>query len=170
MPDHPTPEAVLSLDIEGHYLDANAEALDLLGVSLEELRTSPPDRFAIRPSVDADQAALRSEWESGGAQPLVGTTGLRRADGTTIRVTYAIERTGPGYRATLAPVEGSPHEAQSVYSVGEVLREWRTAERELAELLPGTPEWSRTLVEVELLRARYQEIFKAVKPSGAVDQ
>lgn len=170
MPDHPTPEAVISLDAEGRYLDANAEALDLLGVSLEELRTSAPGRFAIRPSVSAEQAALLSEWESGGTQPLVGTTGLRRGDGTMIRVAYAIERTDPGYRAILMGVEGSPHDAASVYSVGEVLREWRTAERELAELLPGTAEWARTMDEIELLRVRYQEIFKAVRPSAAVDQ
>lgn len=128
MSDQPAPEAVISLDRDGRYLDANAEALDMLGVSIDELRTSAPDRFAIRPSVDAEQAALRSEWESGGTQPLVGTTGVRRADGTTIRVAYAIER------------------------------------------MPGTPEWARTLDEIELLRGQYQEIFGALKPaSGDVD-
>lgn len=168
MPDHPIPEAVISLTIDGRYLDADAEALDMLGVSIEELRASSPDRFAIRPSVDAEQAALRSEWELGGTEPLVGTTGLRRADGTTIRVAYAIERIDQGFRARLRRVEGSPHDAASVYTVGDVLREWRTAERELAELVPGTPEWARTQGEIDLLRGRYQEIFKAVKPRPGV--
>jgi hypothetical protein len=45
-----------------------------------------------------------------------------------------------------------------------VLREWRAAERDLAELMPGTPEWARTLNEIELLRGRYQELFDTVKP------
>ncbi|MEO8570687.1 MAG: PAS domain-containing protein [Chloroflexota bacterium] len=170
MSDQPASEAVISLDRDGRYLDANAEALDMLGVSIDELRTSAPDRFAIRPSVGAEQAALRSEWESGRTQPLVGTTGLRRADGTTIRVAYAIEPIDLGFRARLRRVEGSPHDAASVYSVGDVLREWRTAERELAELTPGTPGWARTLDEIELLRERYQEIFRALKPAaGDVD-
>ena len=67
-------------------------------------------------------------------------------------------------------VEGSPHDAASVYTVGDVLREWRTAERELAELVPGTSGWARTLDEIELLRGRYQESFRAAQPRpGAVD-
>src|SRR6267378_2059339 len=92
-------EAVIAIDTEGRYVDASAAALELLGVSLGELRISALDRFAVRPMIDVDQAALRTRWESGGSQPLVGTTGLRRADGTTIRVAYAIELAGPGFRA-----------------------------------------------------------------------
>lgn len=148
------------IDTAGQYVDANAPALDLLGVSLAELRTSAPDRFAIRPTIDAEQAALRANWESGGSQPLIGTAGLRRADGTTIRVAYAVETADSGFRARLWQVEGSPHAPASVYTVGDVLRRWRAAERELVELAPGTPEWARTLSEIELLRGKYQELFK----------
>ena len=148
------------IDTAGQYVDANEPALDLLGVSLAELRTSAPDRFAIRPTIDAEQAALRANWESGGSQPLIGTAGLRRADGTTIRVAYAVETADSGFRARLWQVEGSPQAPASVYTVGDVLRQWRAAERELAELAPGTPEWARTLSEIELLRGKYQELFK----------
>jgi hypothetical protein len=49
-------------------------------------------------------------------------------------------------------------------SLGEVLREWRAAERVLAELVPGTPEWTRALGEVELLRSRYQQVLSAAGP------
>ncbi len=163
MPDELATEAVISIDSDGRYIDANSAALDLLGVSLAELLGSS-DRFAIRPSIAAEDAALRADWEKKGSEPLVGTTGLRRADGTTIRVAYAIEGVNSGFRARLRPVEGSPHEPASVYSVGDVLREWRSAERALAELMPGSPEWARTLSEIELLRGRYQELFKAAKP------
>jgi PAS domain-containing protein len=140
---------------------ANAAALELLGVSLTELRASQPDRFAMRPPNDADQAALRTQWETGGTQPLVGTAGLRRADGTTIRVSYAIEADTSGFRVRLWRIEGAPEASPSVYTVGDMLSEWRAVERDLAVLAPGTPECVRTLNENELLRDRYQEIFRA---------
>jgi hypothetical protein len=51
--------------------------------------------------------------------------------------------------------------ASRIHAVGEVLREWRAAERTLGELAPGTPEWTRALGEVELLRSRYQQVSRA---------
>jgi PAS domain-containing protein len=156
-------EAVLSLDATGRYVGANKPALELLGVTLAELRASAPDRFALAPTNDAEQAALREEWESTGSRPLVGTAGLKRADGTTIRISYAIEAARSGYRARLWQIQGSPEAPPTVYTVGSVLREWRAKERNLAELLPGTPEWRRTLHDVELLRDRYHELFKSFK-------
>ncbi|MBA3687700.1 MAG: hypothetical protein H0W81_02510 [Chloroflexi bacterium] len=159
-------EAVLSLDATGRYIGANKPALELLGVTLAELRASPADRFAIRPANHAEQAALRAEWESDGSQPLVGTTGMKRADGTTIRISYALETAPAGYSARIWEVEGEPEAPPTVFVVGRVLREWRAAERNLAELLPGTPEWRRTVGEIELLRDRYQELFKSVMPQA----
>jgi PAS domain S-box-containing protein len=164
VPRRDADEAVIRIDASGRYTDANKAALELLGVTLAELRASPPDRFAILPANESEQAALRAQWESDGSQPLIGTAGLKRADGTTIRVSYAIEATRAGLRARLWQVEGSPEAPSSVFSVGGVLRQWRAAERELAELMPGTPEWARTLSEVQLLRGRYQELFNTVKP------
>jgi PAS domain-containing protein len=157
-------EAVIRIDAAGRYTGANQPALELLGVTLAELRASPPERFAIQPGNQAEQAVLRAEWESSGSRPLVGTTGLKRADGTTIRVTYAIETAPSGFRARLWQIEGSPEAPPSVFSVGSVLREWRAAERDLAELVPGSTEWAHRLSEIELLRDRYQELFKSVKP------
>jgi PAS domain-containing protein len=162
MPQPPPAEAVIALDSGGRYVDANEAALALLGVSLAELRSSAPDRFSIRPTTEPEQAALRDQWQRRGAhQPLVGTAGMRRADGSTIRVGYEIEASDAGFLARLWPVEGAPEAPASVYTVGDVLREWRAAERELAELTPGTPEWTRASSEFELLRGRYQEFFKA---------
>lgn len=157
-------EAVISLDATGRYIGANKTALQLFGVTLAQLRASPPDRFSIQPTNQSEQAALRAEWEAAGLRPLVGTAGLKRADGTTIRISYAIETDGSGFRARLWQVEGSPEAQPSVFTVGSVLREWRAAERDLAELKPGTQEWGRRLSEIELLRDRYQELFKSFKP------
>jgi len=156
-------EAVITLDANGRYIDANEAALELLGVSLPELRASAPDRFTMQRSSDAEQTALRSEWAVRGAQPLVGTAGLRRADGSTIRIAYAIEAEDSGFRARIWPIEGSAHAPSTFYTVGAVLREWRSAERELAELVPGTAEWADTLSEIEMLRGRYHELFRAMK-------
>jgi hypothetical protein len=61
-------------------------------------------------------------------------------------------------------VEGSPEAPPSVFTLGSVLRQWRAAERDLAELMPGSAEWARTLAEIELLRGKYQELFKSVAP------
>lgn len=163
-------EAVISLDAKGRYVGANKPALDLLGVTLEELRASSPDRFAIRPTSPSEQAAFRVAWESEGSRPLVGTAGLERADGTTIRVSYAIETARSGFRTRLWQVEGSPEAPPSLDTVRSVLREWRAAERNLTELVPGSPEWNRTTGAIELLRETYQELFKSAKPGAWRDQ
>jgi PAS domain-containing protein len=165
-PDHVT-EAELWLDRTGRYVDANDAALELLGVSMPELLASPPDRFTIEPAGAGEQASLREEWASGGSRPLVGTAGLIRADGQTIRVSYAIEPAGAGFRARLSLIQGKPEAPASVYTVGSVIREWRAAERQLSELLPGSEDWARTKSEIEMLRRRYQELFRALSgPSG----
>jgi PAS domain S-box-containing protein len=163
MPEQQQAEAVIVLDAAGRYVDANAAALGLLGVSLEELRASAPDRFTLQPLADVEQAALRAQWKAGGEQPVVGSAGIRRADGTTIRVSYAIEADESGVRARIWPVDGPPDAPTTLYTVGDVLREWRAAERELAELSSGTPEWARTVDEIAVLRRQYQEIFRALK-------
>jgi len=98
----------------------------------------------------------------------VGTAGLKRGDGKTIRVSYAIEAVEAGFRARLSSIGGAPEAPPTVFSVGDVLREWRAAERELAELEPGTSAWARTSREIDMLRDRYQELFQAVEhgPGG----
>ncbi|MEA2629833.1 MAG: hypothetical protein QOE66_52 [Chloroflexota bacterium] len=166
MPLEEPEEAVIMVDAAGAYLDANAFALELLGVSLDELRSSAPGRFAVQAIDDAEQSALRAQWETGGARPLVGTAGMRRPDGALIRVAYAIEAVDGGFRARLWQIEGTPEDPPSYFTVGDVLREWRAAERNLAELKPGTPAWARTLDEIELLRGKYQELFRAMKPTS----
>lgn len=158
-------EAVISLDAAGHYLEANARALELLGVSLAELLASSPDRFAI-PPLDAEQAELLHQWKRSGAEPMIGTAGLVRADGTPIRVSYAIEVVDHGFRARIQRIKGPPEAPPRVFTVGTALREWREAERVLAELAPGTPEWERAANEVEMLRGQYQQLFKDGWPYG----
>jgi len=167
MPNPEPIDAVVLLDAAGHYLDANAPALELLGVSLAELQSSTPDRFSIRPTIAAEQAALVDQWKSIGAEPLIGTAGLVRGDGVAIRVSYAIEVSELGFLARMRPIGGSPETPPRVFTLGTVLREWRAAERVLAELAPGTPEWEHASSEVEMLRGQYQQVLKDGWPDGA---
>jgi PAS domain S-box-containing protein len=161
-----TTEAILSLDRAGRFLDANAAALELLGVTLNELIASPADRFAFEPGGETESAERRADWEATGARPLVGSAGIKRADGSPIRVAFAVETTSTGFRARLWPIEGAPEAPPTVFSVDDVLREWRAAERGLAVLEPGTPEWIRTTSEIEMLRGKYQDLFRRVEPGS----
>lgn len=44
-------------------------------------------------------------------------------------------------------------------SAAELLAEWRAAERRLAELPFGTPDWHRARLEVDDLAQRYQQLL-----------
>jgi PAS domain-containing protein len=155
-------EAVLWFDDAGRHVDANDGALRLLGVTREEWLTSPPERFAIEPTEAGGLAILRSHWEAEGAQTLFGTAGLKLPDGSTIRVSYAIDRMVGGYRARLSPIDRPPPHPTTIVTVRDVLRDWRAAERRLGEHVPGTPAWVQIQDEIEMLRLRYQEVFRSV--------
>lgn len=60
-----------------------------------------------------------------------------------------------------------PHESDQPHplGVGDLLREWRAAERRLAEVDPGSDAWARLRAEVDHLRARYQEAFSSMSGS-----
>jgi hypothetical protein len=59
------------------------------------------------------------------------------------------------------PEEPAGHPASSS-ALGDLLREWRAAERRLADLDPGSDAWAHLQVEIEGLRQRYQEAFDAM--------
>jgi len=50
-------------------------------------------------------------------------------------------------------------------TAGDLLRQWRAAERDLAEVEPDTPAWDRLQHEIELLRASYQAAFNSLSSS-----
>ena len=59
------------------------------------------------------------------------------------------------------PEDPSRHPAGAP-ALAELLREWRAAERGLAELQPGSDAWMQLQVEIERLRQRYQAAFEAM--------
>ncbi len=62
--------------------------------------------------------------------------------------------------AALEPV-GAPTDAPPVvYTAGEVLAEWRAAERRLDAIPEGTAEWRAVRHDIDVFRRRYQAMFK----------
>jgi PAS domain-containing protein len=155
--------AVLMLDAEGRYVDADERALELLGVgSVEELRATPPNAFQATPPDPEGEAAFRAAFLDAPFQGLIGEGAVKRLDGELVRVRTAIvlERDG-GYRVLLYPVERpTSNLAPRMYKIADVLAEWRMAERRLVEIDPGTDEGRRIAAEVDQLREQYQVLFQ----------
>ena len=167
MPDRP----MIIVTADGQYADANPAALELLGVTLDELRSSPPNRFAGEPSDPDAEAAFREAWESSGRPDVAGAGMVRRADGTLIRAKFAIRPMDDGYAVLLTPVPDAPAEPSVVYTVGDVLAAWRAAERRLETLTEDAPERHAILADITEFRERYQLLFQtglgARRPGGS---
>ena len=170
-PTLPSPTAVLLLDAAGRYVDANAPALDLLGVaSVELLRATPPETFSVVRADPEEEAAFRQAYAESAARGLLIESAFRRIDGELVRARTAIlPHDEGGYRALLHPIE-RPTEDLSwrVYTVADVLAEWRSAERRLVELDEAGDEAAAIRTQIELLRDQYQRMFSqsSARPAG----
>lgn len=148
------------LNPDGTTADANQAALELLGVSLEQLRDLPPGAFSARRDPD-ERAAFRREWEREGEPDLSGEATLRRLDGSELRVRFGVTPLEEGrYLAILEPITGNTDDPPAIYTAGQVLAHWRAAERRLAEVPEGSAEWRSVNHEIERFRKRYHELFE----------
>jgi PAS domain-containing protein len=155
--------ATVIIDAEGHYLDADAAAVDLLGVaSVEELRATPPGRFAALPADPEEQEAWRRAYFATRADGVLAEIAFRRLDGELVRVRTVIAPDADGtFRALFYPVERpTTNLAARIYRIADVLAEWRGAERRLVEVDPDTDEGQAIAAEVELLRGQYQVLAR----------
>jgi PAS domain-containing protein len=153
-------DAVIFVTADGRYEDASPSALKLLGISLEELRASAPDRFQPKPPDPEESAAFRSEWERQGSPGLGGVATIKRGDGTLARVRFTITQTDDGrYRALMREVDEPVSRRPRVYTLGEVLAEWRAAERRLTSIPAGSSEYAAIQDDIKALRADYQRLF-----------
>jgi PAS domain-containing protein len=158
-----THAATVILDREGRYLDADESALDLLGVaSVDELRMTPPDAFAAVPPDPAEQEAWRKAYFASRAEGVLAEGAFRRRDGELVRVRTAIMEEPDGrLRALFYPIERpTTNLSARTYRIGDVLAEWRAAERRLAEVDVDTDEGRALQRDVEVLRAQYQQLFR----------
>ena len=154
--------ATVLLDETGKVEAASAAALELLGTTLAALMAAPRGAFAAQPAPADEEAALRVEWEARGRPELAGEATVKRADGRELRVRYLIARRNDGrFDVVLEPTFGPEDAPASVFALGEVLGEWRAAERRLAELSPDSPDWAAVSGEIARLRATYQAGYRA---------
>jgi PAS domain S-box-containing protein len=160
--------ASLVLDADGRAVDASPEALDLLGVTLEELLELPPGAFAPEEPDPEARRAFRDEWERRGQPDLFGEGVIRRLDGTTIRVRFAVTTRSDGtFEALLEPADTPVERPSRVFAGGEMIAAWRDAERRLADLEPGSPEWVSVTDEIDSFRSTYQGLFGSREASTA---
>jgi PAS domain-containing protein len=158
-----TRAATVFLDREGRYLDADELALDLLGVSsVDELRTLSGDVFAAVPPDLIEQEAWRAAYFASQAEGVLAEGAFRRLDGELVRVRSAIMEEPDGrFRALFYPIERpTTNLAAKTYRIGDVLSEWRAAERRLADIDPQSPEGAAIQAEVEILRSQYHELVR----------
>jgi PAS domain-containing protein len=149
------------LNSDGTTADANAAALDMLGVSLDVLKSLPPGALSPEPPDPVGEAAFRELWEAEGQPDIGGQATVKRLDGTRVRVKFGLTPLEDGrFVAVMEPVDGEPDAAPLVYTAGQVLAEWRAAERRLTEIPEDSAEWRAIHRDIEMFRARYQEIFK----------
>ena len=154
-------DATMILNEDGTAAEASPAALDILGVTLDQLRELPRGAFVATPSDPDAEAAFREQWERQGSPEIGGEATIRRRDGAQVRIKFAISPLGDGrYRAELIPVDGATDAPSTFYTAGEVLAEWREAERRLSTLPSGSPETELVQAEINTLRARYQELFR----------
>jgi PAS domain-containing protein len=155
------PTAAVTLDAAGRYVDANDTALDLLGVdSVETLRSTSPETFAPVPPDPDETAAFQQAYVASAARGLLLESTFRRTDGELVRARTAILPEGEGYRVVFHPIERpTENVAVRIYTISDVLAEWRQAERRLVELAPDSDEAIRVSEQIELFRAQYQQMF-----------
>ncbi len=154
-------DALVIIDAVGRYLEGNVRALEILGVSLDQLQESTGATFATAPPDPEQAEAFRVAWEHAGRPDITGETSVRRPDGRLVRVRFAITPRADGtYAAPFEPIAGSHADPVALHTVGDVLTAWRSAERRLESLEPGSPEWEAAQEEVAWLRDRHATAFR----------
>jgi PAS domain-containing protein len=161
MPETPSVALpTLIINADGTTAEANGAALELLRATLDQLRELPPGAFSAQPPDPATDQAFREEWERQGGPDVGGEATVRRLDGTSVRVKFGItpmddERFLVIMEEVPAVIDAPP----VLYTAGQVLAEWRAAERRLAAIPEGSDEWRAVSDEVDVFRRRYHALF-----------
>jgi PAS domain-containing protein len=133
---------------DGRYLDANATALELLGVDLPTLQAHHVGDFTVPEYRDASRASWQHLAATGQTQYLIDETFLLRPDGTATVV--KVHPVVPGDRAgtwwaQFELIDGPRGRVLSLAKPQQVLSAWRAAERRAGALEPGS--WEREAAE-----------------------
>jgi PAS domain-containing protein len=161
--------ASVRLDAAGRWLDASDEALELFGVpSVEALRALPPDAFTPDPVDPAEKAAFAEAYATSLAQGMLIESPFRRLDGELVRARAAVLPDDEGgYRLLFYAVERpTTNRSTKVFTIADVLAEWRGAERRLVALNPESADARRVAGEIELLRVAHGRLFTRAHGTG----
>jgi PAS domain-containing protein len=153
--------ATLIVHSDGRILDGSPEALELLSMTLQELRSLPPGALAAEPPDPQQDEAFRETWEEAGRPDVGGTAAVRRLDGAKVRIRYALSLREDGtVLAVLEPINEPPEAPPTLYTAGGILQSWRAAERHLAEVIEGSDEWAAITEDIDRFRGLYQDLFR----------
>jgi PAS domain-containing protein len=151
--------AIVVADADGRYVDANEEALELFGVTRDELRRHRVGDFAPEGLQAIHHALFRWVAHTGNDYG-GGTSTVVRADGTALRVDCpSIEPHGECFRIRLE-AQGTESVPPHSDAVASVLDAWRKAEREIVEAGRTEPEYAVARKAAESLRDIYQFVFR----------
>lgn len=153
-------DARIIVDAESKIVDATDAALELLGLTLDELRALPPGGLALEED-KALTAAFQAAWRESGRGAIMGAGTARLLDGRLIRVRYLVTPQDDGtYEVILERSDEPVGEPPRTYTLGTVLSAWRAAERELAALAEGSSEWAAVQAEIEHFRQEYHRLAR----------
>ena len=139
-------------------VEATVPALDILEMSLEQLRLLPPGGLAVE-NDEAASRAFETAWTEAGRNPVIGSGTIRLLDGRLVRIQYFIvPQTDGGYEIVLDRADEPLDAPVRMYAVGEALAAWRAAERTLEELEPGSEGWEDAQATISRFRDDYRRL------------
>ena len=152
---------------DSRVLTASQGALDLLGLTLDELRQLPRGSLSLDEDRDA-AVGFDEAWRAHGREPILGAGTIRLPGGRLVRVRYLVTPQSDGtYEIILEPTAEPVSRPPRMYTIGDVLSAWRAAERQLAVLTETESEWSSVQDEIAYFRAEYQRLVRSKQTSDA---
>jgi hypothetical protein len=164
-------DARILVSADSTIIEATDAALEVLGLTLDELRALPPGGLSLEQDRESS-AGFAAAWAESGRGAILGAGTARLLDGRLIRVRYLITPQADGtYEIILERSDESVAEPPRAYTLGAVLSAWRAAERELLALVPDSPEWAAVQAEVEHFRNEYRRLARGARQrlDGAPD-
>jgi hypothetical protein len=138
--------------------DVTPEALRLLDMTFDQLRSLPPGGLSLERDREGSKD-FESAWNDAGRNPVIGSGTIRLLDGRLIRIQYFIVPQLDGGFEIVFDVVDEPLDAPSrMYAVGDILAAWRAAERTLAELDPESEEWAAAQAAIAHFRGEYRRL------------
>lgn len=153
--------ARVRVSADGRYLEANQEALELLGVTQEELDDLDVSAFTPPEYRDVMLEAWRVRVESGPIR-LTGTATIYPRNGQPVGVEYDSARQPDGtYLSTFTPIDRLPAPSSFVSLLALMLKAMREAEHQLESLPDDSPDRPRLEADISGLRYAYELMVRA---------